>query len=288
MVREIGDYCIEDPRKIQGRDDVTPRGLNLAAVRLRYALEALHPVQGRVLIPGCGAGRYVRALARERPDLWFVGGDLSHVAIWEARARDPGGRYVVLDACHLPFSDETFDAVIFLDVLEHVPDPGKMITECIRVLRAGGRLHAFIPLEGQSRTLYSWLRTSKKWPIHRWKRDHVGHIQQFSDFDLLRLFGQAGLEVQALSYSFHLIGQVHDILDYWRRERELGAAGILPLWVVRLLTRLAFLFTWRLAALEAYLYRRRFGAAGLHVTALKPGTGSLRLTERKDAVGSVE
>jgi hypothetical protein len=138
------------------------------------------------------------------------------------------------------------------------------------VLRPGGILHAFVPLEGQKGTVYWWLRTSARWPIHRWKRDHVGHIQRFSDLDILRLLGRAGLEVLTLQYSFHPIGQLHDVLDYWQRERAAGAPGTLPLWAVRLLTRLVFLFTWRAAALEDRLYRGRTLAAGLHVTAYKP------------------
>ncbi|MFN3336592.1 MAG: class I SAM-dependent methyltransferase [Thermomicrobium sp.] len=237
---------------------------------MRYALEALKGIRGRVLVPGCGAGRYVRALRRERPDLWVVGGDLSRTAICEAHRRDPEGRYVVLDACRLPFRSNAFDAVMFLDVLEHVPQPAEMIDECARVLRPGGVLHAFVPLEAQPGTLYWLLRASEWWPIHRWKRDHVGHIQRFSDLDILRLLARAGLEVQALQYSFHVVGQIHDILDYWQRERASGARGILPFWVVRLLTRLAFFVTWRLAAIEDCVNRSRVLAAGLHVTAYKP------------------
>jgi SAM-dependent methyltransferase len=270
MVKEIGRYRVDDPRTIQGRDDVLPCGWHLGSLRLRFALEALASVSGRVLVPGCGAGRYVRALHRERPDLWVVGGDLSRRAILEARERDPNGPYVVLDACRLPFRSGSFDAVVFLDVLEHVPDPARMIAECARVLRPGGVLHAFVPLEAQPATIYWWLRASQRWPILRWKRDHVGHIQHFSDLDIIRLLARIGLEIQFLRYSFHLVGQLHDLIDYWQRERVAGAPGWLPVPVVRLLTRLVFLVTWRLAAVEDLLCRRRTLAAGLHVTASKP------------------
>ncbi|MCX7622568.1 MAG: class I SAM-dependent methyltransferase [Thermomicrobium sp.] len=284
-MRRVGRYCVDDPRLIQGRDDVSPVGLNLGALRLRHALAALDRTTGRVLVPGCGAGRYVRALARARPDLWIVGGDLSRRAIREAYERDPTGRYVVFDACRLPFRDETFDAVVFLDVLEHVPQPAAMIEECARVLRPGGILHAFVPLEAQPGTLYWLLRASERWPIHRWKRDHVGHIQRFSDIDVLRLLAKAGFEVRALGYSFHLIGQLHDLLDYWQRERAAGAPGRLPIGLVRLVTRVAFVFTWRAAALEDRVFRGRTLAAGLHVTAYKPterehadvGAGAMRV-----------
>lgn len=294
-MRRIGRYCIDDPRTIQGRDDVTPHGLHLGALRLRLTLEALRDVRGRVLVPGCGAGRYVRALQRYRPDLWVVGGDLSRVALREAVQRDPDGRYVVLDACHLPFAAESFDAVVFLDVLEHVPEPREMIRECVRVLRPRGVLHAFVPLEAQPGTLYSLLRASQRWPIHRWKRDHVGHIQAFTDLDVLRLLGWAGLEVSCIRYSFHLLGQVHDVVDYWWRERASGGRGWLPLPLARLLVRVVFAVTWRAAALEDRLYAGRLLGSGLHVTAYKPtinehrevlGDGSIAREEQQTDVAA--
>lgn len=40
----------------------------------------------------------------------------------------------------LPFADASFDTVVSFQVLEHVTDPQDMISECVRVLRPGGRL----------------------------------------------------------------------------------------------------------------------------------------------------
>src|SRR6202035_5249248 len=39
----------------------------------------------------------------------------------------------------LPFDAETFDGIIFLSVLQHVPDPFAVAAEVMRVLRPGGR-----------------------------------------------------------------------------------------------------------------------------------------------------
>jgi SAM-dependent methyltransferase len=263
-------YDINDPAKIQGRDEIIPGTRNLGAIRLQRALEALADQPGLLLVPGAGAGRYARALANARPDLDVIAGDLSEQAVCEAVAAGGTPAYLVMDALDLPFPASAFDAVIFFDLLEHVPAPERMLAECARVLRPAGVLHFFVPLEHQPWTIYRALRRDRPIPIHRWKRDHVGHIQRFDRATVVRLTWDAGLEVTHLSHSFHLIGQVHDVVDYWQRERGAGGRGIMPDHVVRLAARGIFAVTWRLAYLEDRLYAGPWFASGLHITAVKP------------------
>jgi 2-polyprenyl-3-methyl-5-hydroxy-6-metoxy-1,4-benzoquinol methylase len=45
----------------------------------------------------------------------------------------------------LPFDDDTFDAVLSYDVLEHVQDVVATLSECRRVLKKGGRLFVVFP-----------------------------------------------------------------------------------------------------------------------------------------------
>lgn len=269
-MKRVGRYDVEDPAKIQGRDEVSVTDRSLAGLRLRHALGALAAVNGRVLVLGCGAGRYVRALERERPDLILHGGDLSLHALHEARTRDARGQYVALDAGAVPYQDGAFSAVVFFDLLEHVPDYRSMLAEIGRVLAPNGVLHCFVPLEGKSDTVYSLLRDSRRIPINRWKRDHVGHINHFAAPEIFRHVWEAGLEVRDAAYGFHLTGQFHDVVDYWERERLAGGAGLLPPGAVRLLARLAFVPTWRLSYLEDRLYAGPAFASGLHLTARKP------------------
>lgn len=46
---------------------------------------------------------------------------------------------------HLPFADDTFDAVLSLTVLEHVRDPFRCASEIVRVLKPGGDLICVMP-----------------------------------------------------------------------------------------------------------------------------------------------
>lgn len=268
-MRQVGRYDIDDPGKIQGRDEVHSDERSVAAIRLRYCLDALDGTSGRVLLLGCGAGRYARALHRGRPDLSVVGGDLSIAALREARRTDPAGDYLSLDAGCLPFPDSSFGAVVFFDLLEHVPGHFRMLGEIARVLKPDGVLHFYVPLEDQPGSIYRVLGSSGRFPIRTWKQDHVGHINFFRSEDVLHDVWHAGLKVVDTRYGFHPFGQVHDLVDYWQRERQSGGPGILPPALVQSIARGIFLFTWRLSYIEDRLYDGRTLASGLHLTARK-------------------
>ncbi|MBL6457598.1 class I SAM-dependent methyltransferase [Belnapia sp. T6] len=62
--------------------------------------------------------------------------------------RMPGhrfGAYPEVDMQAIPFADHSFDLVIHSDTLEHVPDPGRALMECARVLTADGALCFTVP-----------------------------------------------------------------------------------------------------------------------------------------------
>jgi ubiquinone/menaquinone biosynthesis C-methylase UbiE len=49
------------------------------------------------------------------------------------------------DIRQLPFRNETFDGVLCIEVLEHVPDPSQAVSELHRVLRPGGVMLLTVP-----------------------------------------------------------------------------------------------------------------------------------------------
>lgn len=106
--------------------------------RLRAVLAALGGCDGlRILDLGCGQGRFA---ARLREAGAFVVG-LDRSAAMLGRARD---RTALLlgTARRLPFADGAFDAVVAIEVIEHL-DPAavdELLDEARRVLRPGGRL----------------------------------------------------------------------------------------------------------------------------------------------------
>lgn len=92
---------------------------------------------------GCGAGRtYAQWIAREASR--YVGVDVSETAVELARESGIDAQ-VIVDAASLPFADESFDAVICIEVFEHLFAPHEAAAEIRRVLRPGGRLVASAP-----------------------------------------------------------------------------------------------------------------------------------------------
>jgi len=94
----------------------------------------------RVLEVGCGAGVDLARFARGGAIV--TGVDLAPSAIELARAnfdqQGLRGEFQVADGEHLPFADESFDAVFAHGVVQYTADPRRLVAECRRVLKPGG------------------------------------------------------------------------------------------------------------------------------------------------------
>jgi ubiquinone/menaquinone biosynthesis C-methylase UbiE len=92
---------------------------------------------------GCGDGRLTSLL--QAPVV--VGADVSDVALGRARSRLPEIVELVglVPGGELPFADNEFDLVLCAEVLEHVHDLQRLLSEARRVLRPGGRLAVTTP-----------------------------------------------------------------------------------------------------------------------------------------------
>lgn len=84
---------------------------------------------------------------------------------------------VAADLHHLPFKDNTFDTILNIAVLEHIPNSWRCINEFRRVLKPGGTVICSVP----------FLQ-----PVH----DDPGDFIRFSEEGLVRLFNERGFEVR--------------------------------------------------------------------------------------------
>lgn len=70
--------------------------------------------------------------------------DINPAAIQRVKEAVPDANLVVADALKLPFPDETFDKVVSVHTLEHIPDLSQVFAELYRVTMPGGeQLHIF-------------------------------------------------------------------------------------------------------------------------------------------------
>lgn len=71
-------------------------------------------------------------------ELTMYGVDISWTGVYTAVRNRPVANYALAQAERLPFSDNSFDIVLSREVVEHVLDPSRMMSEICRVLAPGG------------------------------------------------------------------------------------------------------------------------------------------------------
>ncbi len=142
---------------------------------------------GRVLEVGCGEGDLATHLTgRRRPEA-FIGLDVSAKIIELARRRYPELEFVTQSAKELPFESKSFDLVIACEVLEHVDDPGKVLSEIARV----SRKHVILSVPREP--IWRALNMARGAYLHAWGNT-PGHVQHWSKRGFTR-FVESGLRV---------------------------------------------------------------------------------------------
>jgi len=160
----------------------------LTAARLEAGAKALLPYRrlGRVLEVGCGAGHFLAAAQAAGFEAW--GTEVSSSGL--QRLRDKGLHVLAGELPELSLPPAHFDAVVLFEVIEHLPDPTRYLTECHRLLREGGALLLTTPnFDSLSRRLLG----------ERWRVVDPEHLVLFTSRGLRVALERAGLRVRAIS-----------------------------------------------------------------------------------------
>jgi len=253
----------EAPIPRWGSDAIDPKGFNIPSLKARYLLDHL-PETGTVLEVGSGSGKILRTLTAHRPSLQVFGCD---IADWTP----PEGIGFRLMTNDIPYDDATFDSVLVVDVLEHVPDPEHLVREIMRVLKPDGRFVGFVPIEGEPHSLYAFYRKLLGEDLYVRTKHHVN---AFTYADVARLL-EGRFDMVDTSHIYHLLGHAMDatffaaarlpqLAKFWWRDNKYyaGKQASESLFVSGL-NRLLELGN-GLAYLESRLFRKhRMGIAGL-------------------------
>ena len=126
--------------------DLAPPDWELRSAFLRGHVRA----GDRALDLGCGDGAFEEVLASA--GAMVVGADVAQAAIERARPRNPGIEYRLVEIDGpLPFGDCQFDLVWASEVIEHIADTARWLSEVRRVLAPRGRFLLTTPSHGRVR-----------------------------------------------------------------------------------------------------------------------------------------
>lgn len=154
--------------------------------RINHAVKAFAaelPAGARVLDAGAGETRYARWFRHCR----YTAVDLAiGDPTWDYSALD-----VIGDLSALPFRDESFDAVLNIVTLEHVPRPWQVLRELWRVLVPGGCMLVVVPLQ---------------WEVHQAPHDYYRYTRYGIRW-LLEDSGFRVLSIEAVGGFFRLLAR---------------------------------------------------------------------------------
>lgn len=96
---------------------------------------------GRLLEVGCGSGVTLKGMQVLGWDVEGVDFDINSVR----NARSKGLTVRHGDLVGQQYQNNTFDVIVMSHVIEHVPDPLRLLHECYRILKQGGQLVVLTP-----------------------------------------------------------------------------------------------------------------------------------------------
>lgn len=135
----------------------------------------------------------------------ITSGDIDKENLKNAKKILPELKFVYLDAQKkFPFKSNTFDKVIFTDVLEHLPNEKIALGEINRVLKASGNLIISVP--------------KKRWfnlfsPI-----THFQHVREYNEHTITKALKESNFKIDSLMVGGNILNLIglwlHLILKY--------------------------------------------------------------------------
>ncbi len=226
--RRPGKYTGKSPHFIHPKHLVKTPGHD-------WYLPHLQPADA-VLDIGCANGAHTVKAAGRVKHVVGLDYDVGQLRVASASVRDLGLDNVKLLAWDLtaafPFPAATFDAALFLDVIEHLAPRSRVLSEIQRVLRPGGRLM----VSGPNRET-TWRRRLREAGLFSYQDpDHKVEYTEAEFLDELRAGGFVPqLPVEPIVYDTPWAGMIDAIggvslglysrLSRWKREAVMRDPG---------------------------------------------------------------
>ena len=111
---------------------------HLAAAQLMNSSEPSAPNRLGSLKSGCSAGHLLTDMRRSLPNAVLIGGDYTLGTLVKLGEKMPGIPLVRFSIADSPLPSNTYDAMVLLNVLEHIEDDNAAVAHIARMLKPGG------------------------------------------------------------------------------------------------------------------------------------------------------
>lgn len=184
------DIPLEDQRKAWNRWNAEAREKTVGTLSLLQAeraekwLDRLGRCDLNILDAGCGTGWLCKRLLRYGS---VTGIDLADEVIERASARVPQATFIAGDVFSVALAPASFDVVTSFEVLSHVADQRRFITQLANLLKAGGLL---------------MLATQNRPVLERWSAiggPNPGQIRRWVDGKTLRCLLDPDFAIEELT-----------------------------------------------------------------------------------------
>ena len=177
--------------------------------RINTIIQNLHITKEDIVLDiGCGSGVMARKCFEKGGTV--IGMDLNYRSVEYAISKNiPKSSFIIADAQHLPFKQDVFDIIVCGEIIEHLQNPDKMVSDALKTLKPGGNVCISTP------------NSHSMWPIIEYLWDHFGegrnygqtHITIFNKNTLNKLF--SGCEVYFASTIFVVTPYVALLRSEW-------------------------------------------------------------------------
>lgn len=151
----------------------------------RNAIEMLRAMgvgtKATILEVGCSSGFFLQDLLCVFPGAEIVGADTIRTALERVGAALPGVPLLQMDLLSCPLPGGQFDAVVALNVLEHIEDDSRALSQIARLLKPGGVFVVEVPQGPGLYDSYDFL---------------LRHVRRYSRAELLAKIRDVGLNVE--------------------------------------------------------------------------------------------
>ena len=169
----------------------------------------------KVLDYGAGSGLHVRLWEKLFPkaELYFC--DISSVAMEKFKAKyvRHAEHYLLVDESQANFSNDTFDVIVSVEVMEHVEQLGSYLRDVHRLLKPGGRFVWTTPCANKFSIEHIFSAITRKIEsveegYIRWKWEDSTHLRRLKSREIDNLLHECGFSDVQFRFRSHFFSFV--------------------------------------------------------------------------------